>query len=181
MKKIIDNKVLKIIYKVLKIVITILILAMLLLVLVQRLSNNNLSIGGYRVFTIITESMVPEYKVGDVVISKKVKPEEIKIGDDLVYLGKKDNFKDKIVTHRVINIYSENGYSFQTKGINNNLSDPVVNENQVYGIVVYKTLFFSFIGEIMSSIVGYYILFLLIFILISFQIAGIIISRRQND
>lgn len=182
MKKILNNKAFKIVFSIIKTIILIIVLAMLALVLVQRLSNNNLSIGGYQMFTIISESMLPEYKIGDVVISKQVKPEEIKIDDDLVYMGKEDSFKDKIVTHRVINVYNKEGnYSYQTKGINNELSDPLVKEDQIMGKVIYKTVFLSFIGEIMSNIVGYYILFTLIAILISLQLTNIIISKREAE
>lgn len=182
MKKITENKALMIIFKVIKIIVTILVAMMLLLVLVQRLSSNNLSIGGYRVFTIVSESMLPKYKIGDVIISKEVKPSEVKVDEDLVYLGNEGDFKDKIVTHKVINIYNQNGvYSYQTKGINNDLYDPIVKQEQIYGVVAYKTIFFSFIGGIMSSILGYYLLFTLIAVLISFQLASLIISKRQRD
>lgn len=49
------------------------------------------------------------------------------------------------------------------------------------GKVIYKTVFLSFIGEIMSNIVGYYILFTLIAILISLQLTNIIISKREAE
>ena len=82
-------------------------------------------------FTVVTGSMEPVYKVGDVVISKEVDPSTINEGDDVVYLGEKNDFKDKIVTHRVIKIENKDGeYYFTTKGVNNDYSDPVISSNQ---------------------------------------------------
>ena len=43
-----------------------LVVLILIVVLFQRFTNNNASIGGIRVFNIVTESMLPEYKVGDI-------------------------------------------------------------------------------------------------------------------
>ena len=46
----------------------------------QKVSDSNKSIAGYRIFRVITGSMEPEYEVGEVVISKEVDPKNIKIG-----------------------------------------------------------------------------------------------------
>lgn len=182
MRKIFENKFLCLLFKILKSIMMILVIMMLLLVLVQRLSNNNLSIGGYRAFTIISESMLPVYEIGDVVIAKEKSSKEINVGDDLVYLGNEGDFKDKVIAHRIINLYDKNGtYFFQTKGVNNEIIDPLVSQEQVYGVVVYKTLVFSILGKIMSSNLGYYLLFTLIAVLISFQLIGLFLKKSDDE
>ena len=104
MSKVLDNKFIKFLLKFIKVIVWIFVLLVIFVILVQRIFGNRVSIGSYRMFTVVTGSMEPVYNVGDVVISKEVDPSTINKGDDVVYLGEKNDFKDKIVTHRVIKI-----------------------------------------------------------------------------
>ena len=97
-----NNKALKILLMIIKAIISLFIVIVISIIFIQRISNNKLSLGGYSIYTIITESMEPKYKVYDMVISKNINTEEIVVGDDVVYRGMKDDFAGKIVTHRVI-------------------------------------------------------------------------------
>ena len=155
-----ENKAIKIIGNILYYLLVIIVLLILAVVLFQRVSNNNASIGGIRIFNIVTESMVPEYNVGDILVSKSIDPSNVKVGDDLVYLGNTGSFQDKIITHRVIAIeQDENGkYLFHTQGIANPEPDPVVSEDQIYGIIIYKTVILSFISKIINNLFGFYFL-----------------------
>ena len=101
-QKIKDNKVLKIIGNIIYVIIFIFILLILAVAVLQRTTNNEVTLGGYRIFVVATGSMIPKYEVGDVLVSKEIPPEEIKVGDDVVYTGKEGSFKDKVVTHQVI-------------------------------------------------------------------------------
>ncbi len=168
MSKVLDNKFIKFLLKFIKVVVWIFVLLVIFVILVQRIFNNQVSIGSYRMFTVVTGSMEPVYKVGDVVISKEVDPSTINEGDDVVYLGEKNDFKDKIVTHRVIKIENKDGeYYFTTKGVNNDYSDPVISSNQIYGKVVYKPVVLSFLSGILNTKLGFY---LLIFVPVAFLI-----------
>lgn len=168
MSKVLDNKFLKFLFKFIKVIVWIFVLLIIFVILVQRIFNNRVSIGSFRMFTVVTGSMEPVYKVGDVVISKEVDPSTIKKDDDIVYLGEKDDFKDKIVTHRVIDIENRNGeYYFTTKGVANEYSDPVISSNQVYGKAVYKPVILSFLSGVLNTKLGFY---LLIFVPIAFLI-----------
>ncbi len=168
MSKVLDNKFIKFLLKFIKVIVWIFVLLVIFVILVQRIFNNQVSIGSYRMFTVVTGSMDPVYKVGDVVISKEVDPSTINKGDDVVYLGEKNDFKDKIVTHRVIKIEKkDNEYYFTTKGIANDYSDPVISSDQIYGKVVYKPVVLSFLSGILNTKLGFY---LLIFVPVAFLI-----------
>ena len=168
MSKVLDNKFIKFLLKFIKVIVWIFVLLVIFVILVQRIFNNQVSIGSYRMFTVVTGSMEPVYNVGDVVISKEVDPSTIKKGDDVVYLGEKDDFKDKIVTHRVIKIEKKEGdYYFTTKGVANEYSDPVISSNQIYGKVVYRPVVLSFLSGILNTRLGFY---LLIFVPVAFLI-----------
>lgn len=168
MSKVLDNKFIKFLIKFIKVVVWIFVLLVIFVILVQRIFNNQVSIGSYRMFTVVTGSMEPVYNVGDVVISKEVDSSTIKKGDDVVYLGEKDDFKDKIVTHRVIKIEKKEGeYYFTTKGVANEYSDPVISSSQLYGKVVYRPVVLSFLSGVLNTRLGFY---LLIFVPVAFLI-----------
>ena len=94
------KKVLGIIKKVVDIVLTIFVLLFVLVVCLQRFSNNEISLFSYRVFTVVSGSMKPEYDIGDVLISKEVDANKIKNGDDVSYLGKRRTFNGR--THELL-------------------------------------------------------------------------------
>lgn len=184
LNKIRNNKALKIIGNILYYLLVIFIVLILLVVILQRVTKNNASIGGIRIFNIVTESMVPEYKVGDILISKSTSLDKIKVGDDIVYLGNKDTFTGKVVTHRVIDIEkNEDGtYLFHTKGIANTAEDPVVSGSQVYGVIIYKTVILSFISKIINNLYGFYFLiFTPLTILIVVKIIKIYQERKYDE
>lgn len=162
LKKITENPVLKLINNIVYVILFLIVASVLFVVILQRVSNNAIALGGVRVFNIISESMIPKYNIGDVLVVKSIEPQNIKVGDDIAYIGQESTFNQKIVTHQVIKIDYENGeYIFHTKGIANILEDPLVHQNQVFGKVVHKIWILSFISKILSNV---YVVFFGIFV-----------------
>ncbi len=162
LKKITENPVLKLINNIVYVILFLILASVLFVVILQRASNNAIALGGVRVFNIISESMIPKYNIGDVLVVKSIEPQNIKVGDDIAYIGQESTFNQKIVTHQVIKIDYENGeYIFHTKGIANILEDPLVHQNQVFGKVVYKIWILSLISKILSNV---YVVFFGIFV-----------------
>ena len=162
LKKIIENPVLKLINNIVYVILFLIVASVLFVVILQRASNNAIALGGVSVFNIISESMIPKYNIGDVLVVKSIEPQNIKVGDDIAYIGQESTFNQKIVTHQVIKIDYENGeYIFHTKGIANILEDPLVHQNQVFGKVVYKIWILSLISKILSNV---YVVFFGIFV-----------------
>ena len=182
-EKLKQNKALKIIWQILYILLYIIVILMLIVVILQRVTDNSIAIGGYRIFTVATGSMVPQYEVGDILISKEIDPSQIKVDDDIVYRGKKGSFKDRIVTHRVISVREEEGqYKIITKGIANIEEDPEITEDQVYGKVIYKVKTLSFISRLISNLyIFYFCIFVPIAILIFKQIKQIATENEEDD
>jgi len=56
-------------------------------------------IGGYKVLTVFTGSMVPTLEVGSVVIDEPIKPKELRVGDIVTFPDPDDNARQ--LTHRV--------------------------------------------------------------------------------
>ncbi len=181
-KKIYDNKILKRLYAFVKVIITIFLLMVLFIVVLQRFSNNNITIGGIRIFCVISRSMSPQYEIGDILITKKVPAQSLEVDDVVTYVGNKNDFEGVVITHKIISKTTRDGkYYFITKGIANETSDPEISYDQIYGKVVYKSFFVSAISRLMSNMVAYYIIFTVVGLIVSFQIVRIVFQAREQE
>lgn len=96
------------------------------------------SILGYRYYTVLTGSMEPTYKVGDMIFVQLKGAEEINVGDVITFNPSQDN--DAYLTHRVtekIENYQDTGVTcFRTRGDNNNTEDSfLIDGSRVIGKV----------------------------------------------
>ena len=179
-QKLKNNKILKIIGNIIYTIIFIIVLFILIIAILQRTTNNEITLFGYRIFVVATGSMVPEYEVGDVLVSKEVDPATIQVGDDIVYEGKERSFKDKIVTHQVIMIEKENeNYRIQTKGIANTKADPEITQNEVIGKVIYKMGVLSLLQRAMSNNYVFYFVVFVPIVLLTFR--QVLKSRLDDE
>ena len=153
------KKAFKIIKYIVNTLITVFVVLFLLMVCLQRFSNNEVAFFNYRLFTVASGSMAPQYNVGDVLIAKETAAEDIRVGDSLTYLGNTGTFTGKVVTHEVTRIEKtdDGQYIFHTKGKANLIEDPPVYENQVYGVIVWNPKILSFIYKIVGTQYGLFI------------------------
>ncbi|MBQ8432678.1 MAG: signal peptidase I [Clostridia bacterium] len=83
------------------------------------------SIGGNIPLIVLTESMDPEIRSGDMIVCKVIDASEVKVGDVISYFDPEGN-GTSVVTHRVLQIETDPSTGerlFRTKGDNNNLED----------------------------------------------------------
>lgn len=181
LRKILDSKYFQIPYKIVKTIIFIMLVLYVAFTIIQRISGNQ-SIFGYRLFAVATGSMVPDYNVNDVLAIKEVNHNELKVGDDITYLGKKQDVSGKIVTHRIINIEEKDGKkTYLTKGINNEVEDPTIGDNQIYGKVVGKVPIVTQINHIVKNQYGFFFLiFLPLVIVIFLEIADTVTEMKKD-
>lgn len=176
------KKTFKIIKRIFSVFITIILISFVLVVCLQRFSNNKISFFKYRMFSVVSGSMYPKYKIGDILISKEVLPETIKRGDDISYLvvNKNSQIYGQVITHQVTKswIDDQGKYMFRAKGIYSLAEDnDDISEDQLYGKIIYKTFILSFIYKIVSTNVGFY---LFIIVPILFIIGSEVISTLLN-
>lgn len=183
MKKIFDNKILKFIYNFIKTIIWIVLFAIVVVVFIQRFfDNDKLSINGMRIFNVATGSMYPEYKIGDIIITKEVPANDIKVGDNVTYLGEKYDFAGLIVTHKVVDKEEKDGeVLFTTKGVASEIEDPKITYSQIYGKVIYRTVVLSYLSKLLTNKYAYYIIFMVIGVITSIEISSSIVANRQCD
>ena len=164
--KINAKKIIKTVLIILYQILVIMALILTMVIVLQRISANNQSIGGYKIFRVITGSMEPEYEVGEVIISKEVNPKDIKVGDDIVYLGRVGEYSGKIIMHNVVAIDTdENGdLIFHAKGLqSNSVEDPQIREDQIYGVVTYRSSILTILYDLATNI---YSIFAIVIILV---------------
>lgn len=173
----------KVIYGVFKTCLLGFLLVFALLVCLQRFSNNSIALFNYRMFSVVTGSMVPMYDIGDVLICKEVDVETLKVGDDISYFGKSGAYKDKVITHRIIKIETdENGeLSFYTKGIATKTVDPIVKEDQIYGKITGEAKVLSALYKFISTTSGFYVAIIVpIVLLIGSEIIVTMIEKTRD-
>ncbi|MGN1338381.1 MAG: signal peptidase I [Candidatus Coprovivens sp.] len=184
MKKIFNNKIFDFIITGIEVIISLFLIGLIIVTGVQRFSDQG-SFFGYRIYTVASESMIPIYTIGDTLLIKDTDSKDIKIGDALTYIGEANELKGKIVTHQVVDIEtdSETGkYLFHTKGIANNIEDPIVNEEQVFGKVIYKFLTLSWIGKITLNMTTLLIFITIpVAILIAIELCKIVKDKYYED
>lgn len=84
------------------------------------------SVFGITPMVVVTESMKPTINGGDMIIDKKVNPEDVQVGDIISFFDPTRKDHDIVVTHRVKAVNRENGnITFRTKGDANSIVDPV--------------------------------------------------------
>lgn len=177
-EKIKNSKLIMIPLKIIKLVLYIFVVSLLLTIIVQKVTNNNISVGGFRIFTIVSESMKGEYDIGDMIVTKNFKAEDLKIGDNVTYLGEVGTLKNKVITHKIIDIKkNKDEYRITTKGIANIIPDPEIGYSQIYGKVICKLAILSKLSKLMNNKSIFYALFMTVGIIISYQI----VSSRMED
>ena len=164
-KKDIFKKILKIVPKILYDILIIFCVALILVVVWQIVTDNNESIGGYRLFRIISGSMVPEFNVDEVVICKDTNSDDIKIGDIIVYRGKTGELTNRLIMHEVIDKKEvEGNLIFNVKGIQNTTGDPDVYASQILGVVVHKSAILTLLYHLATSTYSSFIIIVILVI-----------------
>ena len=110
------------------------------------------SIMGYKFMTVLTGSMEPKVKTGDLIIVKPIHAELLQVNDVITYrIG-----NGTLVTHRIIDLFTQDGeIIFQTKGDANNIEDEkLVQSEQIVGSMVFLLPKFGYLANFIKSPVG---------------------------
>ena len=138
------------------------------------------SIGGISPMIVLTESMEPTIKAGDLIFVKKIGATEVEVGNIITFFDPASK-NSSVVTHEVIKIeQSGNKLYFYTKGENNNAEDPLpVPDQNLIGIYTGTRLGgLGHIAMFMQSTLG---LVVCIFVPIAAFVAYEIVRRKKHD
>jgi len=108
---------------------------------------------GWSVDAVFSGSMEPELKVGSVVVTRPVEPEEIRAGDIITFYSP---LSERLTSHRVVAVEQTSAFHFLTKGDANGDADPVVVPAQnVVGKVCLHIPYFGYVTQFVKTPLGF--------------------------
>ncbi len=109
---------------------------------------------GLQAFHVLSPSMEPTYRVGDLLYVKSVDPDSVKVGDPITFVLNEDLV---VATHRVVAIDGENRH-FTTKGDANETEDAApVHFNNLIGVPVFSIPLLGYVSAYIQSPPGMYV------------------------
>lgn len=168
------NKLLKKAVSILSSAIIALEIVIIIFIVITKISGGVPSLFGYHMYVIVSPSMSPEIKVGDVIISKKYENETLDVDDVVQYVGRGGDIEGKIITHKIISIDGEGSdATIVTQGVANPSPDRPIKGSDVVAVMKYKTVLIGPLYKIFSSTAGFIFLVML-------PLAGMIIFEVVN-
>ena len=143
----------------------------------QSNKDNSLpSIIGLRTFTVLTGSMNPKIKPGDIVVIREVESNSIEVGDVITYY-----IDNMYVTHRVYEVINKgNEILFKTKGdANNTVDSEAISESQIIGKKLFRIPYGGYVAGFTKR---YFILliFLIIAIISIYKLIDLLKKSKQT-
>lgn len=146
-----ENKLLKTLGNIGFAVFMIIMLVMILITGQSRLTGQEPSILGHRLYIVDSGSMVPTLPLDSMIIVREISPDQIVEGDIVTFYARASDIR---VTHRVVEIVEE-GKEFITKGDANNIRDfSILEGDRVIGKLAFAIPFIGKIFRFLSSRAG---------------------------
>ncbi|MBD7909253.1 signal peptidase I [Sporosarcina gallistercoris] len=154
------------------------VIGLVIMTATQKFTNKGepTSFFGYQPLTVLSNSMNPIFKTGDMLFVKKVDAAEVKVDDIITFKESGGN----LITHRVVEVLTDSGsLSFVTKGDNNNrVDDELVKAESLLGKHTFFVPNAGYLVNALQSPIG----MLLIVILPTLGYFAIgIFSRKRDD
>ena len=115
-------------------------------------NNENKSLFGYRFYNVLTPSMRPLFRPGDMIFVKLTDPSQVRVGDVVTF--RPSSKSTAFLTHRVAELLPAQEMKparMVTKGDANNAADPPVALSAVIGVHVFTIPFVGWIAEMARS------------------------------
>jgi len=138
------------------VLVVVLVATVALAISARRSADGLQTVLGYKVLSVLSGSMEPAIKTGDVIIVEPLKSDqEIAEGDVITFRA--PDSPDMLITHRVVGIVSVNGEpaAYVTKGDNNDSIDLTpVQRSQVVGIQRWRIPYYGYLSNFMRRPLG---------------------------
>lgn len=175
-------------YKVLSVVRTIFIYLLAAGIIIAALlfaasKSPTKSLFGYRYYTVLTPSMEPAYKVGDMVFVKLADADAVNVGDVITFNPSSDS--EAYLTHRVtekLPDYQGTGVTcFRTKGDANDSEDSfLIDEGRLIGVVRFGIPKIGYIVRFVQ-LRWYFLVPLIVLIFVFFKLIGIYLAPAEDS
>jgi signal peptidase len=108
---------------------------------------------GFTPYAILSPSMTPKYQVGDLVYVRSVDPEQLRVGDVVTYVANEDLV---LVTHRIVEIDSENRCVYTQGDANDSRDTAPVHFENIVGRVAFSLPRLGYLSTYLTSTSGRY-------------------------
>ena len=109
----------------------------------------------FNAYVVMSGSMLPNIKVKDIVVTKRVPEERLNVKDIITFVSPDERFSGITITHRIIEKYYDStldGNYFKTKGDANNIADEaLVPYNNILGKVILKVPKLGYLQDLLAS------------------------------
>lgn len=144
-----------------------------------RAAKGDYSAPVFNAYVVLSGSMLPEIKIKDIVVTKKVAAEKLEVGDIITFITPDSRYGGISITHRILEKYydeSLGSYTYRTKGDNNNVADSaLVPNNNILGKVILKIPKLGYLQDLLSSKGGLIIVVLIpCLVILSYDIMKIL-------
>ena len=120
-----------------------------------RASKGDFSAPVFNAYVVLSGSMLPEIKVKDIVVTKKISAERLEVGDIITFIAPDSRYGGISITHRIMDKYydeSIGNYTYRTKGDANNVADAsLVPNSNVLGKVILKIPKLGYLQDLLAS------------------------------
>lgn len=135
---------------------------------------------GFKIYTVLSGSMEPEYRVGSLIYVVDTNINELDVGDVITF-----NVTNKVVaTHRIVEIEDDlNGIKFRTKGDANDFIDEnYVESSNVIGTPMFMIPYLGYVASFMQTKSGKFITIgiSILLIIIVIVIDSIIDNKKEK-
>lgn len=177
------KKILKYLTLALSVLFFVLCMATFVIIIVSASKNTVPSVFNISVLSLSTKSMEPTYKVGDLVVVKKVDASTLREGDVISFYSTDPEIYGFPNTHRIVAVDNSSGSPvFTTKGDNNPSADEyTVDQSRVIGKVLFKI---AFLGKaimfLQQTKAAYFLVIILpILVIFAFEMKNVIVKYRE--
>ena len=118
-------------------------------------------INSVSLLVVLSDSMSPTIKMGDLVLTTSINPSKVKEGDIITYTKRNDS--NSFVTHRVIEVINQgNEISFKTKGDANEDADiRIIPSSNLKGKVLFSIPYGGYFVRFIRTPIGF-IMFIIV-------------------
>lgn len=138
-----------------------------------------LASGSTKLLTVMSGSMSPAMKLGDVAVINEVDPSELEVEDIIAYRSPNEG---NVISHRIVEVIDDEGLSFRTKGdANENPDQYTVEASDVVGKVVFTIPYLGYIFHYAGKPIGFLLLiFVPAVLLIALEVRNIMRGRKEE-
>ncbi len=149
-----------------------------LFVVTLRFIGESPSVFGYSCYYVLTKSMEPEIMAGEMILGKTADPKDLQVGDIVTYVGDTGDLKDKIITHKIVEI---DGDILVTQGVANDMPDPAIYSSQIISRYVTTIPLAGKIFSVINSKFGFIFLIITPLGLLIVNEISIIVKTLKED